>query len=389
MQYLYSYLSSGKTIIEEYKGEIPFTHFLKNFFSLHKKYGSKDRKMIASLCYNYFRIANNFSKDEVEKALLTGVYLFTNAPNDLFINYNQAWNNNINLPIEQKAELAGVSLNKLFPFNHELSAEIDKVQFNFSLLQQPDLFIRIRPGKEILVKQKLDAAAVPLHKISAQCIAIANGTKLEHILEINNEAVIQDLNSQNVGDLFKLIQLPAKPRIWDCCAASGGKSIMAYDYFDDIFLTVSDIRPSIIYNLKKRFSEAGLNRYKSFVADTTNPDLLKNQIGEEKFDLIICDAPCSGSGTWARTPEQMHFFDEMKIADYSNLQKKIAANLNSYLSPNGYLLYVTCSVFKKENEDVTSFILQNNNLTLVKQELLKGYCNKADTMFVALFRAAK
>lgn len=52
---------------------------------------------------------------------------------------------------------------------------------------------------------------------------------------------------------------------------------------------------------------------------------------------------------------------------------------------DGYLLYITCSVFKKENEDMVSFI-QQQGFELVKMELLKGYDIKADSMFAALLR---
>jgi len=56
------------------------------------------------------------------------------------------------------------------------------------------------------------------------------------------------------------------------------------------------------------------------------------------------------------------------------------------LKKNGWLLYITCSVFKKENEDVVEFIRSNSEFELVEMELLKGYEKKADTMFAALFK---
>lgn len=52
----------------------------------------------------------------------------------------------------------------------------------------------------------------------------------------------------------------------------------------------------------------------------------------------------------------------------------------------GYLLYITCSVFEKENEAITQFIQSNNNVVLIEQKVIKGYTDKADTMFAALFK---
>jgi 16S rRNA (cytosine967-C5)-methyltransferase len=135
--------------------------------------------------------------------------------------------------------------------------------------------------------------------------------------------------------------------------------------------------------LKKRFAKAGVQNYESFITDLTQPNL-KSQISN--FELIICDAPCTGSGTWNRTPEQLYFFNEKKIEQYALLQKKIVSNIIPQLKRDGCLLYITCSVFKKENEEVVEFIQSNSELELIKMELLKGYDKKADTMYAALFK---
>jgi len=195
---------------------------------------------------------------------------------------------------------------------------------------------------------------------------------------------VQDYNSQRVGDLIKLalgnVQ-QATVKVWDCCAASGGKSILAYDLIPNIDLTVSDIRESILITLKKRFQKAGIKKYKSFVTDLNNDSRLITHA----YDLILCDVPCTGSGTWARTPEQLFYFKREAIEKYAALQKKIIENVVPHIKPGGQLLYITCSVFKKENDDVVQFAQEKFNLQLKRMEILKGYEMKADTMFAALF----
>ncbi len=101
---------------------------------------------------------------------------------------------------------------------------------------------------------------------------------------------------------------------------------------------------------------------------------------------MIADVPCSGSGTWGRTPEQLNFFNAKKIDEYVLLQKKIVTNIVPYIRTNGYLLYITCSVFKKENEEVVSFVQENLQMELVEMNVIKGYDKKADTMFAALLK---
>lgn len=177
-------------------------------------------------------------------------------------------------------------------------------------------------------------------------------------------------------------------KLWDCCAGSGGKSIMAYDHNPSIELAVSDVRKSILANLESRFKTAGIRKYKSFKADLAHSPLsIPHPIAiGSSFDFIIADVPCSGSGTWGRTPEQLSFFDKKEIESYSRLQKRIVDNIVPHLDPGGHLLYITCSVFKKENEEVVEYIKQKFHLEVKKMELLKGYEIKADSMFAALLQ---
>ena len=152
-----------------------------------------------------------------------------------------------------------------------------------------------------------------------------------------------------------------------------------------IELIASDIRESIIANLKKRFQKAGIRKYESFVIDLTK-DSTEHSIINIQPSIIIADVPCSGSGTWGRTPEQLYYFDEKRIDQYATLQKKIVSNVIPHLKQNGYLIYITCSVFRKENEEVVNFIREKFNLEIIRMELLNGYDEKADTMFAALLK---
>jgi 16S rRNA (cytosine967-C5)-methyltransferase len=104
-------------------------------------------------------------------------------------------------------------------------------------------------------------------------------------------------------------------------------------------------------------------------------------------DLIIADVPCTGSGTWARTPEWLKAFDLEMIAEYQNTQKSIVTNLPLHLNANGYLLYITCSVFKQENEEVVEFLETNCQMELVKQAVVHE--QGGDYLFAALLKKMK
>ena len=391
----HSYLKSSVEILGEYKGEEPFASFLKKYFRQYKKYGSKDRKQVSHLCYCYFRLGKALLDIPIEERILIGLFLCSDRPNEILDQLKPVWKGKVDLPAEEKLLIIPARLRQsggnyslfiesVFPWKEELSEGIDHEKFCESFFTQPDLFIRLRPGHESRVKTKLLDHGINFSEITSTCLSLPNASRIENIIELDKEAVVQDLNSQQTGKLLTNFKFQiSNHKVWDCCAASGGKSLMLYDIDPDIELTVSDVRESILANLKKRFEKAGIQNYTSFINDLSQPNL-KPQI--TNFDLIICDAPCTGSGTWSRTPEQIYFFDEKRIEQYALLQKKIVSTIIPRLKIEGCLLYITCSVFKKENEEVVEFIQRNSELELIKMELLKGYDKKADTMFAALFK---
>jgi 16S rRNA (cytosine967-C5)-methyltransferase len=378
--YFQSYLSSASQILKTYDNALPFAAWLKYYFKQNKKFGSTDRKQISDLCFCYYRLGSALTQFSIEERLLTAQFLC--QTNSAFIKeLKPEWVNVLSLPLNEKLKFIGIGNLSIFPFADELSSEIDKALFNDSHLIQPDLFLRIRPGKKQIVNKKLEQTDIQF-SIEEDCVRLSNNTKIDDVLEIDKEIVVQDRSSQQVLSPLKLQTTTYKPQTaWDCCAASGGKSILLYDYFPGLQLTVSDIRESIILNLKNRFKSAGIQRYESFIADVSSAEFSSNK----KFDVIICDAPCSGSGTWGRTPEQLIFFRKEKIEYYANLQKKVAVNAARQLKQGGVFLYITCSVLKKENEEVVNHILENTGLQLVSMQYFKGYTEKADTLFAALF----
>ena len=382
----FSHLNTAVDITGRYSGRQPFHLFIKDFFRQHKKYGSKDRKQITHLCYCYFRLGQSAKNKPLHQAIIEALFLCSGQANELLAALKPEWNGKTAASIEEKCALLNIapgSLN-IFPSIGELSNGIDATDFNFSHLVQPDVFIRIRPGHQQPVINKLERAGIAAVLLYPNCISLPASTKIEALLQVNKEVVIQDFSSQRTGELMKLIN-PARSnfKVWDCCAASGGKSIMATDILENIDLTVSDIRPAVLNNLKKRFNEAGIKNYKTLATDLTRP---VNNLQKDSFNLIIADVPCTGSGTWGRTPERLLFFDEKEIDSFAQLQKKIVTTVMPCLQKDGYFLYITCSVFKKENEDMADFIQTNLSAELIKMEVLKGYTQRADTMFAAMFR---
>jgi 16S rRNA (cytosine967-C5)-methyltransferase len=360
-----NYLVTAEKIVSTYDGTVPLHHFLKGFFKQHPYMGSRDRRWISQIVYHYYRIGQLRKEESVAERMILANFLCSSATNEFL----QAVR-----PGQEKPVIEEIG-DKIFPFDIAFSDGLKKAGYGQSFLEQPNLFIRTRNNKQQAIIRLLEKAAIEFETIGANTISLPNGTKIDTLITDKSWYEIQDASSQKVGELF---HPKAGETWWDCCAASGGKSILLLDKQPGVKLLVSDIRASIIQNLHQRFKEAGIRNYESIVLDLSTP-VTSSSISSRQFDNIILDAPCSGSGTWGRTPENMFYFSEEKVNHYQQLQKQISANVVSLLKPGGSLIYITCSAFRKENEEVVEML--ENEYGLVKQEGGIIHESHADIMF--------
>ena len=372
-------------VLENYSEDRPLGKFLPEFFRKNKQMGSNDRRSASRLLYNYYRIGKALPDRSIDERLFIAEFLCTSVDNPFLQHFRPGLNEKIYLSLEEKIEYLtsenNFKLSDVFPFDH-LSEGIDQTAFLKSFFVQPDLYIRIHPDKEDIVISAIAETAIPFRHIEKYTLALPNGTNLNSIFSDDEFPTkpyeIQDLSSQQTLKLFKPNRYE---HWWDACAASGGKSLLLFSEQPDIKLVVSDIRESVLDNLDERFINAGLRTYQKKVLDLTqNTELVLHHY---EFDGIILDVPCTGSGTWGRTPEMINQFVDHKIPGFQNLQKAIASNVVKYLKPGKALIYITCSVFKEENEEVVQHLISEHGLQLEVQEVFRGYENKADTMFAA------
>jgi len=376
-------LKTFQRILEEYPEATPLSKFLPGFYRQNKQMGSTDRRIASRLIYNYFRIGKALPIIPAQERLFAAEFLCNTQLNSFLQHFKPDWAACIGFNQDEKMHIVKTTytdfnLDDVFPWTARLSAEIDKQAFLKSFFVQPDLFIRVHKRFDVQVKTALITSEVVFKDEGNGCLSLPNGTRLETIFPNQHWFEVQDLSSQQTAGFFK----PQKwDNWWDACAASGGKSLLLYDLEPTVKLVVSDIRESILSNLDERFHQAGYFKYQKKLLDLTqNNDLL---LHDYAFDGIILDAPCSGSGTWGRTPEMISQFDDHKIEFFQRLQQNIVRNVVKYLKPGKPLIYITCSAFKAENEDMVGFMVKELGLKLEESKVLKGYENKADTMFVA------
>ena len=147
----------------------------------------------------------------------------------------------------------------------------------------------------------------------------------------------------------------AKPgmRVLDCCAAPGGKSFAAAIAMENQGEVIScDLHPH-----KKKLIQAGADRLGlSMVKPMTADGKVFRPEWEEAFDLVLVDAPCSGLGVIRKKPD-IRYKDPEPLAGLPEIQKAILDNAQRYVRPGGVLLYSTCTVLCRENEQVAEDFL--------------------------------
>lgn len=382
-------------IIKEYPGHPPLAAYLKNYFRSYPGLGSRDRRAISEATFIYYRCAGFFPHETGPLEIISEGLSLCKSEN-LFLK-NIFSKNGIAGPVNSEKKDLVYQRHFL-----ELSPDMNRKDWIRSMLQQPEVFIRIRKNKE-QVFSVLNQSQIPFRIIDTNiagdkdilfykkniCVSLPGNSKLDTLFSPVNY-VVQDWASQcsmAIGGKFwnEYRELPSA-LVWDVCAGSGGKSLFWKDKYPGHQVLASDIRKSILHNLKERMDRYTISGVKTCVMDATQEAEVKQKTGPEQFDAIICDVPCSGSGTWSRTPERLYFFKPGHLEKFRQLQLPIALNAQDRLKTGGLLFYITCSVFSDENEQVVEQLLKQTSLKLLHQQLINGAMERADSLFIAVFR---
>lgn len=164
---------------------------------------------------------------------------------------------------------------------------------------------------------------------------------------LNGFVELQDASSQSaVGTL----QLNKGQRILDYCAGGGGKSLAIVDQYN-VSVSAYDIAPKRMADIPKRAARAGVK------LDVLDDAKLLNS---PQFDAVFCDAPCSGSGTWRRTPDAKWRLTKEEFEAFPELQADVINAASKFVVLGGLLIYATCSVFTSENSEIIKRFLADN-----------------------------
>ena len=189
---------------------------------------------------------------------------------------------------------------------------------------------------------------------------ILNKLNIDNSLFTNGYYIIQDEASALVASSIGL-PVDKEYKILDTCAAPGGKSLhIASKYFNSSLVSCD----KYIHKLKlieDNTAKLGISNIEIKEQDAT----INNSSFNDKFDIVICDVPCSGIGVIKNKPEIKYKITNSHVEEISKLQYQILNNSKKYVKNDGILMYSTCTIDKRENiENINKFLNENKDFKL-------------------------
>jgi 16S rRNA C967 or C1407 C5-methylase (RsmB/RsmF family)/NOL1/NOP2/fmu family ribosome biogenesis protein len=241
---------------------------------------------------------------------------------------------------------------------HESGEQVTSIRINPMKIQNSNLSIR-NSKSEILIKSPVPWSTYgyylserpfftfdPLLHAGAYYVQEASSMFLE-------QAVKQSLD----------VSQPL--RALDLCAAPGGKSTLLQSVLSPGSLLVSNE----VIKQRAAILEENLTKWGAVNTVITNNDPADFSVLEGFFDLLVIDAPCSGSGLFRRDPQAISEWSPEQVQLCSRRQQRILADAWPSLRENGVLIYATCSYSMEENEQVVDWLAHQFNIENIRLEI--------------------
>lgn len=210
------------------------------------------------------------------------------------------------------------------------------------------------------------------HPLSPTALLVTAGARRVSASEPYTGGLVelQDAASQAVVDALPLAD---GMRVLDYCAGGGGKSL-AMAARARVRLFAHDSDPRRMRDIPARAKRAGV---KVEVLPGAPSGL---------FDLVLADAPCSGSGSWRRAPEGKWALTPQRLQDLRNIQSEILDKASALVQPRGWFAYATCSLLNAENRDQIDAFLARTDKWSLQREMRLTPLDGADGFYLALMQ---
>ncbi len=229
-----------------------------------------------------------------------------------------------------------------------------------ALNERPPLTLRVNTIKtsrtELLEDLSSDGISASAGLMAETAVIVHDGiSPLELPSFLDGRCVVQDEGAQLIAPILDPRQ---GSRILDACAAPGGKTgHLAQITQNAAFIAAVDLKPSRVQMMVEGLSKLGTKKISCVAADLSAPGI---PFPKEVFQLILLDAPCSGTGVLKRHPEGKWNKDRAGIQKLAAGQRALLRSTSRTLCPGGRLLYSTCSILREEDEDVIHRFLKED-----------------------------
>ncbi|MFM6924704.1 MAG: methyltransferase RsmF C-terminal domain-like protein, partial [Ferruginibacter sp.] len=181
---------------------------------------------------------------------------------------------------------------------------------------------------------------------------------------------VQEASSMFLEEVLKQTVDLSKPlRVLDLCAAPGGKSTLIQSVISAGSLLVSNE----VIKTRVNILTENITKWGAANVIVTNNDPKDFQRLQNYFDVIVVDAPCSGSGLFRKDPNAIDEWSENNVTLCAQRQQRILADIMPSLKEGGVLIYSTCSYSKQEDEEIEDWLIQEFKVESVKLKVDEGW----------------
>jgi 16S rRNA (cytosine967-C5)-methyltransferase len=243
----------------------------------------------------------------------------------------------------------------------------DRFETEMNKMMEPapmDLRVNTLKADRAAILAQLKKEGIDAHagKISPLSIRVFGRPPIaQHNLYKEGCFEIQDEGSQMVA--FVANAQPGE-QVADFCAGAGGKTLaLGASMQNKGRIVAMDVLGGRLNRAKERFRRAGLHNIETRALTSERDKYVKRHAGH--FDLVLVDAPCTGTGTWRRDPDKRWKELGPGLSTLVPLQKSIVVSACRMVKPGGRMVYATCSLLPSENEDqIETFLSANPHFKL-------------------------
>lgn len=335
----------------------PADNTVNVYFRTRRYIGGGDRREISALVWfvlrRYGRLRRSFGKDPTGREAVAAALRYRGTPIDPLFDgdkYSPA-----PLTAEERAALARLPDNlpdAVAECPDWLRGRIDDADIR-AMVDEAPLDLRVNTLKstredvlKLLEQSGIKAEKTPYSPVGVRVRERVNVTALP--VYTDGLVEIQDEGSQIVS---LLTRAEAGQIAIDWCAGGGGKTLALSAMMNAKgTLYAADMNVKRLRDLPERAARAGAN----------NVILLNDYNSLKQYDLVLVDAPCTGTGTWRRSADARWRISPEQSAQIIETQQKILDKACRFVKKNGRLFYITCSLDAAENEDQAAAFIQNH-----------------------------